>query len=153
MKSEIYIVDPKRSDLSSLHFFFFIDHVASETNMIAKTTRVVKEIMNNRFIDYKENAGKFVYGNSFVDYGLKPVFIIFDELGAFRASADKKVFTETMDNLTEVILKGREMGIFCVLSTQQPNANNIPTELRDNLSVRLAWLRSPNSEPVFSGVN
>lgn len=30
------------------------------------------------------------------------------------------------------------MGVFCVLSTQQPNAKNIPTELRDNLSVRLA---------------
>ena len=30
------------------------------------------------------------------------------------------------------------MGVFCVLSTQQPNANNIPTELRDNLSVRIA---------------
>ena len=43
-----------------------------------------------------------------------------------------------MDNLTQIILKGREMGVFCVLSTQQPNANNIPTELRDNLSVRLA---------------
>lgn len=43
-----------------------------------------------------------------------------------------------MANLTEIILKGREMGVFAILSTQQPNANNIPTELRDNLSVRLA---------------
>jgi len=138
MQGDVYICDPKRSDLSSLQHYFGKDYVASETNMIAKMTRIVKEIMNNRFIDYKENADNFVYGYSFVDYGLKPVFLIFDELGAFRASAGKKVFSEAMDNLTEVILKGREMGVFCVLSTQQPNANNIPTELRDNLSVRLA---------------
>jgi S-DNA-T family DNA segregation ATPase FtsK/SpoIIIE len=138
MKAEIYICDPKRSDLASLKNVLGAQYVASDTNNISKLSRIAKEVMENRFIEYKENAQKFVYGYSFVDYGLNPVFIIFDELGAFRASADKKVFAETMSNLTEVILKGREMGVFCVLSTQQPNANNIPTELRDNLSVRLA---------------
>lgn len=138
MQADIYICDPKRSDLASLKNIIGADYVASDTNNIAKLSRIVKEKMEQRFIDYKENADNFVYGHSFVDYQLKPVFIIFDELGAFRASSDKKVFTETMANLTEVILKGREMGVFCVLSTQKPNANNIPTELRDNLSVRLA---------------
>lgn len=138
MQADIYICDPKRSDLASLKNIIGANYVASDTNNIAKLSRIVKEKMEQRFIDYKENADNFVYGHSFVDYKLKPVFIIFDELGAFRASSDKKVFTETMANLTEVILKGREMGVFCVLSTQQPNANNIPTELRDNLSVRLA---------------
>lgn len=138
MQADIYICDPKRSDLASLKNILGAENVASDVNNIAKLSRIVKEAMDNRFINYKENAENFVYGYSFVDYKLKPVFIIFDELGAFRASADKKVFAETMANLTEVILKGREMGVFCVLSTQQPNANNIPTELRDNLSVRLA---------------
>ncbi|MCI6616421.1 FtsK/SpoIIIE domain-containing protein [Ruminococcus sp.] len=138
MQADVYVCDPKRSDLSSLQHFWGKEYVASDTNNIAKLTRVVKEIMNNRFLEYKENAENFVYGNSYVDYGLKPVFLLFDELGAFRAGADKKVFSETMANLTEIILKGREMGVFAILSTQQPNANNIPTELRDNLSVRLA---------------
>lgn len=138
MQSKIYICDPKRSDLGSLKNILGADYVASDINNIAKLSRIVKEVMENRFIKYKENTENFVYGYSFVDYKLKPVFIIFDELGAFRASADKKVFSETMANLTEIILKGREMGVFCVLSTQQPNANNIPTELRDNLSVRIA---------------
>lgn len=138
MHADIYICDPKRSDLASLKNILGAEYVASDANNIAKLSRIVKEAMETRFINYKENAKNFVYGYSFVDYSLKPIFIIFDELGAFRASADKKVFAETMANLTEVILKGREMGVFCVLSTQQPNANNIPTELRDNLSVRLA---------------
>ena len=138
MRGTVYVCDPKRSDLSSLKHYWSEKYVASEVNTIARLTREVKDIMENRFIEYKENSENFVYGNSFVDYGLKPVFLIFDELGAYRAGADKKVFAETMDNLTQIILKGREMGVFCVLSTQQPNANNIPTELRDNLSVRLA---------------
>ena len=138
MQADIYICDPKRSDLASLKNILGTEYVASDVNNIAKLSRIVKEKMEQRFLDYKENADNFVYGYSFVDYQLNPIFILFDELGAFRASADKKVFAETMTNLTEVILKGREMGVFCVLSTQQPNANNIPTELRDNLSVRIA---------------
>ncbi len=138
MQSTVYVCDPKRSDLASLKAILGSDFVASDVNNIAKLTRIVKELMEQRFIDYKENADTFVYGHSFVDYNIAPIFLIFDELGAFRASADKKVYAETMSNLTEVILKGREMGVFAVLSTQQPNANNIPTELRDNLSVRLA---------------
>ena len=152
MNSEIYICDPKRSDLSSIKHYWGDKFVASETNMIAKMT---KEEMMDRFIKYKENPTNFVYGYSYVDYGLKPIFLIFDELGAFRASADKKVFAEAMDNLTEIILKGREMGVFCVLSTQQPNANNIPTELRDNLSVRLAMGNMSNEayRMVFGDVD
>ena len=138
MKADVYICDPKRSDLASLKHILGTDFVTSDVNNIAKITRIVKEQMETRFIEYKEDTNNFVYGASFVDYGLKPIFIVFDELGAFRASADKKVFAETMANLTEIVLKGREMGVFVVLSTQQPNANNIPTELRDNLSVRLA---------------
>lgn len=117
MNSTIYICDPKRSDLSSIKHYWGDEFVASETNMIAKMARKVKEEMMDRFIKYKENPTSFVYGYSYVDYGLRPIFLIFDELGAFRASADKKVFNEAMDNLTEIILKGREMGVFCVLST------------------------------------
>ncbi|ANU71375.2 otitis media-associated H10 [Erysipelotrichaceae bacterium I46] len=155
MNSTIYICDPKRSDLSSIKHYWGDEFVASETNMIARMTRKVKEEMMDRFIKYKENPTNFVYGYSYVDYGLKPIFLIFDELGAFRASADKKIFTEAMDNLTEIILKGREMGVFCVLSTQQPNANNIPTELRDNLSVRLAMgnMSSEAYKMVFGDID
>lgn len=154
MDSKIFICDPKRSDLSSIKYYWGDEFVASETNMIARMIRKVKEEMMDRFIKYKENPSNFVYGYSYVDYGLKPIFLIFDELGAFRASVDKKIFIEAMNNLTEIILKGREMGVFCVLSTQQPNANNIPTELRDNLSVRLAMGNMSNEayKMVFGDV-
>ena len=137
MRATVYICDPKRSDLSSIQHFWGKEYVASETNNIARLTREVKEQMM-RFAIYKENPENFVYGASYVDYGLEPIFLVFDELGAFRAGADKKTFAETMSNLTEIVLKGREMGVFVILSTQQPNASNIPTELRDNLSVRIA---------------
>lgn len=138
MRGTVYICDPKRSDLASIQHIWGKEYVASDVNNISRLTREVKEKMMDRFLNYKENPQNFIYGASYVDYGLPPIFLIFDELGAFRASADKKVFGETMSNLTEIILKGREMGVFVCLATQQPNAQNIPTEMRDNLSIRVA---------------
>ena len=138
MKSILYVCDPKKSDLGSLKHILGEEFVATESNQISRVIRQAKEEMDCRYRTYKDNPDNFRFGASFKDYGLSPLFVIFDEMGAFRAGADKKVYTETMANLTEIILKGREMGVFVLLSTQQPNANNIPTELRDNLSLRIA---------------
>lgn len=136
MGSTLYIADAKNSDLGSLKAYLG-DSVATSANHIARITREAKETMDKRYEEVQA-PDKFIYGADFLDYGYKPVAVFFDEVGAFRASADKKTYEETMKNLTEIILKGRQVGVFCVLSTQQPNANNIPTELRDNLSVRVA---------------
>lgn len=138
MKSMLYVCDPKKSDLGSLKHILGEEFVATESNQISRVIRQAKEEMDCRYRTYKDNPDNFRFGASFKDYGLSPLFVIFDEMGAFRAGADKKVYTETMANLMEIILKGREMGVFVLLSTQQPNANNIPTELRDNLSLRIA---------------
>lgn len=138
MKSMLYVCDPKKSDLGSLKHILGEEFVATESNQISRVIRQAKEEMDCRYRTYKDNPDNFRFGASFKDYGLSPLFVIFDEMGAFRAGADKKVYTETIANLTEIILKGREMGVFVLLSTQQPNANNIPTELRDNLSLRIA---------------
>lgn len=139
MNSKLFVVDPKNSDLASLRHYFGEEQVVSSPNLIAKTTRLVYEEMENRFKTYKENPEKFIYGGNFITYNLNPIVLIFDELGAFRAScSDKKIFTEVMSNLTSIILKGREMGVFVILATQQPNSGNIPTELRDNLNVRIS---------------
>lgn len=138
MKSKVFIVDAKNSDLASLKNYLGDEYVASSGNAAAKITRLVAEEMENRFKTYKENPKNFIYGGNFLSYSLKPIVLIVDELGALRASADKKVFTEILNNLTSIVLKGREMGVFVILSTQQPNSQNIPTELRDNLSVRIS---------------
>lgn len=138
MKSTLYICDPKASDLGSLKHILGDEFVATESNHISRVIRQAKEEMANRYKTYKDNPENFKFGASYVDYKLNPLFIIFDEMGAFRAAADKKNYSETMANLTEIVLKGREMGVFVILSTQQANSNNIPTELRENLSMRVA---------------
>ena len=79
-------------------------------------------------------------GKSYKDYGLKPKFIIFDEWAAFIAilDSDYKMASEVVQLLTQIILKGRQAGIFMILGLQRPDGEFIKTALRDNFMKRLS---------------
>ncbi len=134
-QAEIFVCDPKNSDLGQLKAYLGADKVATDGNNIAKVCRLTNEAMEKRYTEMNDN---FVYGSNYIDHNYNPIVLIFDELGAFRAYADRKTYDETMSYLKAVILKGRQAGVFVILATQQPNANNVPTEIRDNLSMIVA---------------
>ena len=139
-QSTVYIADPKDSDLGSLSHYFGNKYVATTPNNIARIVRVVVEEMQERYQVMRDN---FQYGSNFTDHGFKPVWLIFDEMGAFQATgSDKKsrdIITEVMDGIKQIILLGRQSGIFILVSAQQVNASTtLSTELRDNLGLRIA---------------
>ena len=84
----------------------------------------------------------FQYGSNFTDHGFKPVWLIFDEMGAFQASGtdkkSKEIITEVMDGIKQIILLGRQSGIFILVSAQQMRSETLNTDLRDNLGLRIA---------------
>lgn len=131
----IYVADPKSSDLASLGQILG-DHVASEPNQIARVVRECRDLMESRYAAHLAPES-FSYGSSWVEWGERPAVLFFDELGAFRAGTPKKVYDETFGYLSEIILKGRQSGVFVVLSAQQPRAETIPTDLRDQMSLRV----------------
>lgn len=139
-KSDVYIADPKNSDLSMLKYSFkhFSNRVVSDSNNIARIVREVKEEMDKRYTEHIKDKDRFIYGGDFVDYGLNAVVLIFDEFGSYKLSAEKKVFDETIKRLGEIILKGRQVGVFVIIATQQPNAETLSTQLRDNLGLRVS---------------
>ncbi len=139
-QSTVYIADPKNSDLGSLSHYFGNKYVATTPNNIARIVRVVVEEMQERYQVMRDN---FQYGSNFTNHGFKPVWLIFDEMGAFQATgSDKKsreIITEVMDGIKQIILLGRQSGIFILVSAQQVNASTtLSTELRDNLGLRIA---------------
>ena len=139
-QSTVYIADPKNSDLGSLSHYFGNKYVATTPNNIARIVRVVVEEMQERYQVMRDN---FQYGSNFTNHGFKPVWLIFDEMRAFQATgSDKKsreIITEVMDGIKQIILLGRQSGIFILVSAQQVNASTtLSTELRDNLGLRIA---------------
>ena len=138
-KSTIFLCDPKNSDLGSLSNYFGEKYVATTPNNIARVIRLAVEEMKKRYTYMNEN---FIYGANFETHGFKPVWILFDEIGAFQAyGTDKKskeFINEVMDGIKQIILLGRQAGCFILIAGQQINANNLSTELRDNFSLRVS---------------
>lgn len=138
-KSTTYLCDPKKSDLGSLSNYFGDKYVATTPNNIARVIRLAVDEMKSRYDYMNEN---FIYGSNFETHGFKPVWILFDEIGAFQAyGTDKKskeIINETMDRIKQIILLGRQAGCFILIAGQQINANNLSTELRDNFSLRVS---------------
>lgn len=138
-RSTTYLCDPKNSDLGSLSYYLGLEKVATTPNSIARVIRLAVDEMKSRYDYMNEN---FIYGSNFETHGFKPVWILFDEIGAFQAyGTDKKskeVVNEVMDGIKQIILLGRQAGCFILIAGQQINANNLSTELRDNFSLRIS---------------
>lgn len=137
--STVFILDCKNSDLGSLSNYLGQKYVVTTPNNIARVIRLAVDEMKSRYAYMNEN---FIYGSNFETHGFKPVWIVFDEIGAFQAyGTDKKskeLINEVMDGIKQIILLGRQAGCFILIAGQQINANNLSTELRDNFSLRVS---------------
>lgn len=137
--SVLFIADPKNSDLGSLSHYLGSEKVATTPNHIARIVRLTVQEMNRRYEYMREN---FRYGANFSDHGFKTAWLIFDEMGAFQACGtdknSKEIIQEVMDGIKQIILLGRQAGVFILVSAQQVNADTLNTDLRDNLGLRIA---------------
>lgn len=151
--SSVYICDPKNSDLGSLSHYLGEKRVATTPNTIARVMRLAVEEMQKRYDYMNEN---FKYGSNFADHGFKSIWLVFDEMGAFQSSGtdkqSKAVVSEVMDGIKQIILLGRQAGVFVLVAAQQMNANTLNTDLRDNLGLRIALGSNSNEgyRMVFS---
>ncbi|KZK04791.1 FtsK/SpoIIIE family protein [Lactococcus cremoris] len=63
--------------------------------------------------------------------------MLFDEWAAFISSLDYREFDEVIQILTQIVLKGRQSGVFLILTVQRPDAECLKSVLRDNF---MKWL-------------
>lgn len=75
---------------------------------------------------------------------LAPIFLIIDEAQAWlnpsgKSAADKKLVEKITSQIRTLIQQGRFVGAAVALTTQKPDATNIPTILRDLCENRIAF--------------
>lgn len=134
-QAELYIVDPKKADLSLLRFVEGMeDRVATEPNQIAKMLREVVEIMEDRYKTYFNDISAF--GKDYTDFGLPPIILIFDEFSAFIHSVDKKLSKEVLDYVFSVVMKGRQSGVIIEILMQRPDGTDLPTNIRAQMGFK-----------------
>lgn len=130
------IVDPKISDLTKLSYVSVNNLVVYEKEDVINLLDDVTLEMDSRYKKMLETSDNF--GEDYVAYGMQPFFLVFDELLAFIATCDNKEKKEVMAKLTNIIVKGRQAGVFVVLATQRPDVDVIDGKIRDQLALRVA---------------
>lgn len=131
----IKILDPKNTDLVYVAEKLNID-AAVTTGSIAKELRLAVEEMEKRSEIFKEKGIKL--GEDYRYYDLQPYVIFFDEVSASIVLAEKKEREEIQRYYQQIVLKGRQLGVFLILATQRPDTSKISGDVRDNLSLRVA---------------
>ena len=135
------IVDGKGADLYALGKLLEEElgksvSVGSSPTSLAKLSRQFVEMMNERFEVIKQNSS---LNADAYDLGMTPNFLFIDELASIRDSCGsskqgKELWNEILQNLGLIARKGRQAGFHLCLSTQDPNADNIPVELHLQIS-------------------
>ncbi|KUE91615.1 cell division protein FtsK [Streptococcus equinus] len=146
------IVDGKGADLYALGKLLQEElgeqiAIGSSPQMLAKLSREFVDIMNARFEVIKQNSS---LNADAYDLEMTPNFLFVDELASIRDSCGsskqgKELWNEILQNLGLIARKGRQAGCHLLLSTQDPNAENIPVELRNQISAVL-YLGNPGAD-------
>mgnify|MGYP002721517013 CR=1 FL=1 len=131
---EMYLVDRKKV-LTKFSAIVGTDHVASEKEDIFEVVREVEKIMDDR-----ESQLSKKYSNDVdVDFrklDLKPLFLVIDEMGSLMSELDNKESKALIKIIQSIAQRGRASGVNLIISMQQPNANNLPTAIRDQLTFK-----------------
>lgn len=133
------ICDPKKSDFVGLKDIPVFHHrVFFEKEDMIQCLKDNVAFMDERY-QVMTSHPDFVPGKRYSEYGLRPKFVVFDEWAAFMASIDSdyKSISLVTELLTQLILKGRQAGVFVILGMQRADGEFIKTALRDNFMKRL----------------
>lgn len=136
------IIDPKSSNLAVFADLLEVER-AVDTQEILMTLRRVLSDMSQR----KKDVMKSVLESSNVDstaldFDYRPTFIVIDEFAALQLRLDRAQQKELDSLIGQILLEGRSLGFYLILSMQQANAQLISTNLREQFQVQIVMGQS-----------
>ena len=151
------ICDPKNSDLAGLKKIpVFHGRVYTSKEDIIQCFKENVAFMEKRY-ELMSTSPKFQAGKNFTHYGMIPKFVLVDEWAALMAKIDRdySLQSELMEYLSQLVLEGRQAGVFIIFAMQRPDGEFIKTALRDNFMKRLSvgHLESTGYDMMFGDVN
>ena len=151
------ICDPKNSDLAGLKKIpVFHGRVYTSKEDIIQCFKENVAFMEKRY-ELMSTSPKFQAGKNFTHYGMTPKFILVDEWAALMAKIDRdySLQSELMEYLSQLVLEGRQAGVFIIFAMQRPDGEFIKTALRDNFMKRLSvgHLESTGYDMMFGDAN
>lgn len=135
----VRIADPKMADLSAFaEFSAFKGLVFDKKDDIINLFEEMVTLMDKRYL-YMRQQPNYTIGKNYRFYGMKPEFIILDELAAYVTTLkDYKEQDLFWDAVRLLVLKARQAGLFLIFATQRPDTSTLPGSLRDNMLCKVS---------------
>lgn len=135
--TDINVCDPKNSDLAVMAQKFNWRFSVEPSGTIKLLQQSVAELekrqaqLNQLMVDNNKIS------KTYFDFGLKPKIVVVDELSALIALMNKKEQLEFISLIKQIVLKGRQLGIYVILIQQKYLSTDMPTSVKENCGVIL----------------
>lgn len=132
--AQMILIDPKRVELARYaNLPHTLTHAAGHDPEAWKAAlRYAVSVMDQRYTEM-ERRGELTYTGG-------DLYVIIDEWANVYKNGGKECYTLTMRLTSE----GRAARVHCIIATQVPKANVLPSEIRENCTARFC-LRTANS--------
>lgn len=135
---EIVIIDPKQSDLSLIK--------NSRKVKVAWECEDIMQLLEDILVEMKEVQSSY---HQNPENKLKQHLIVIDELAALKAMVNKEQQKRLDEIMKQIALLGRQLKFHLLLGMQQANANNVPTEIREQMGLRVLLGNSTEAARKF----
>lgn len=132
--ANLYILDPKNSDLADLETI--MQNVYHKKENMLECLNQFYEDMMKRNEEMKTMKG-YKTGKNYAYLGLTPYFLVFDEYVAFMEMIGRESL-KVMSKLKQIVMLGRQSGFFLILACQRPDAKYLGDGIRDQFNFRVA---------------
>lgn len=134
-EATLYACDGK-NELRSIDFIF-TRYASDPTKILELTSEFIKELtIREKLKDGQvQKLGKM--GLKASECGIKPMILVTDEVSAILAAMDKKQQAQFMANVTQIVMKGRSLGIYWIMANQDPSTNVFPQAIRAQFATKI----------------
>ena len=134
-KHILLVADYKQSDLFiACRDNLGLRSVSNKEDVLQVVEDTYLELLNRQkaFNNYQGNK----LGLTMDKLGYKPLFLVIDELASFTAALDKKELEQFNFHFKQIMLLGRALSVFCLITMQQFNVKNLggSSELKEQFS-------------------
>ena len=123
-KHILLVADYKQSDLFiACRDNLGLRSVSNKEDVLQVVEDTYLELLNRQkaFNNYQGNK----LGLTMDKLGYKPLFLVIDELASFTAALDKKELEQFNFHFKQIMLLGRALSVFCLITMQQFNVKNL----------------------------
>ena len=133
--AEMYAVDGK-DELRSVGFIFK-EYASDPENILRVTDKLIARLNERQTKKTMKEQTMNQTGLKSSECGFKPIVLVTDEVSAVLAAMDKKQQAQFLANVTQIVMKGRSLGIFWILANQDPSTNVFPQAIRSQFTTKI----------------